>query len=540
VADDTNTPELVNIAFEAATDKGIKWNELKPALLIMRFIEAIETKYGITFSRDFIGNASFDGLYMWLSRDKGDLKNPAKGSEGLINWTSQTNTTFFLDLATNRFSETVFFETVGAEYFEEWFNYTITITPDDLNAEYSIIVRDADQNNSIVGSKNNVKGIQSLGGQVRAPVPDVTTPFDIGFYVSAQGSLTFTAVVDINNLQQTIDDTGDNTVIINDNYQAASGSITSTLVLASFVPSIKVIDFINGIVQMFNLAIVPVSDKSFFMDTLDSWYSAGLIYDIDHYIDFDKDILVDRTNILSDIKFNFQEPQTFLADEFRDSNNTIYGDLELLLEDGNGKLLDGESLQIQLPFEQIIYGRLTDDNDNVLTDIQQGYIVDEKQDPTLPKPHLFYGLLQSTGSKTFGLLDDSQTPTQISNAFMPFHGREQTDPTQSTLWGSDLNEWDGIAITNSLFNKWYNDYISDIFSVRRRMYKFTAVLPLNLVTVIELNDILIIREIPFIINNMQINFTTGIVEFELLNFIGSLAGVIVGEGFDYDLDFDIN
>jgi len=58
------------------------------------------------------------------------------------------------------------------------------------------------------------------------------------------------------------------------------------------------------------------------------------------------------------IKFKFQEPTTILNSQFEINTGIPYGDEELVLEDENGEMLDGEPFEVNLPFEQIIYERL--------------------------------------------------------------------------------------------------------------------------------------------------------------------------------------
>ena len=190
-ADDTNTDTLVNIAYEVATDKGIKWNELKPAILVTDIIDAIETKYGITFSSDFIGTAPFDNLYLWLSREKGSLTNPSGGNEQLIDWTSETGSAGFINLGSDRFA---IFNINNRD-----FTYDITVTPLDVNQEYSIIIRDAEKGDAIIAQKLNVKGVQSIAAMVDV----VPLSFDIGFYVSAAETFTYSATVDIESEDRT-------------------------------------------------------------------------------------------------------------------------------------------------------------------------------------------------------------------------------------------------------------------------------------------------------------------------------------------------
>ena len=42
-------------------------SELRPAIRIKHIIEGIETKYGINFTRNFLGSAVFNNLFMWMN-----------------------------------------------------------------------------------------------------------------------------------------------------------------------------------------------------------------------------------------------------------------------------------------------------------------------------------------------------------------------------------------------------------------------------------------------------------------------------------------
>mgnify|MGYP006910743392 FL=1 len=73
-ADNTpNTGNLFNHTGGGSHNHGLAWSELKYALRIHKIIEAIEDRYGITFSTDFFNtsNDSYYDLFMWLHRKKG-------------------------------------------------------------------------------------------------------------------------------------------------------------------------------------------------------------------------------------------------------------------------------------------------------------------------------------------------------------------------------------------------------------------------------------------------------------------------------------
>jgi hypothetical protein len=59
------------------TLNGVAWNEFKYAIRLQAIIDAIETRYNITFSDDFFNdntNEQFNNLFMWLHRKSGDVE----------------------------------------------------------------------------------------------------------------------------------------------------------------------------------------------------------------------------------------------------------------------------------------------------------------------------------------------------------------------------------------------------------------------------------------------------------------------------------
>ena len=63
------------------SQNGVYWNEFKYAVRLQNIIEAIQTKYDITFSDDFFNDATneqFSTLYMWLHRKSGSVERPTQ------------------------------------------------------------------------------------------------------------------------------------------------------------------------------------------------------------------------------------------------------------------------------------------------------------------------------------------------------------------------------------------------------------------------------------------------------------------------------
>ena len=63
------------------SQNGVQWNQFKYAIRLQAIIDAIESKYDITFSDDFFNdntNEQFYNLFMWLHRKSGDVEQAAQ------------------------------------------------------------------------------------------------------------------------------------------------------------------------------------------------------------------------------------------------------------------------------------------------------------------------------------------------------------------------------------------------------------------------------------------------------------------------------
>jgi hypothetical protein len=79
---------------------GIYYNELKPAVKVVKILEAIEAKYGINFTGSFMSDTQFNKLYLWAHRYEGQLYDNASAIDWqLVNFDNLASGTF--DLATD-------------------------------------------------------------------------------------------------------------------------------------------------------------------------------------------------------------------------------------------------------------------------------------------------------------------------------------------------------------------------------------------------------------------------------------------------------
>jgi hypothetical protein len=172
-----------------------------------------------------------------------------------------------------------------------------------------------------------------------------------------------------------------------------------------------------------------------------------------------------------------------------------------------------------------------------ITDILWGYSADgdfeSKTDvtpatgdysPVLTKPLVFYAIQESINTgKGIKWISDG-TPIEITQYYRPSNTNE--DGTTSTAaaftinFDDEIDEWNLTnynGSTNSLFKKFYANYINGIFEEKKRIYKLKGYLPTDILVNYRLNDELVIQDRTFTINSISTNFKTEVSQLELLN-----------------------
>jgi hypothetical protein len=297
-------------------------------------------------------------------------------------------------------------------------------------------------------------------------------------------------------------------------------TITSAFDVALNMPKIKVIDFMNGLFKAFKLVVIANEFDNVYVNTLKDYYASGRVWNVSKYIKADS-MDVSRGTLLNEINFKFSEPTTLLNTQFTTNTGTPYGDENVMLtEDGTstGIPLDGDSLDFQLPFEQIVYERLIDLKHNVQTNIMYGGIFDDTISPVNPKAHIFYNILTPVLSKPIGFLNEANVKSIINtNINTMSHSIDFDTQPYNFVFGIENNEWTNVASETSLYFNYHKDYVESIFNIKRRTFKFEGVFPLRILLQLQLNDVLEIKHNYYRIDNYTLELTKQNISLSLIN-----------------------
>jgi hypothetical protein len=508
--DSTQSETLSNIAFGGGVDAGLIWNDLRPSIRIIKIIEAIETDYDLTFSRDFFGRAEFNNLFMWLNADSGD---DIGGDSIMVDFDSGDST--YMNLTTNigryptenptRTRWNMVFE-ISPEVGYTELEYTIVLYAKSGGISFEERAKWTNTGKRIFESSFNWDG----------------SPVDWDIYYEVQSSQEFKFTSRLRQVERSVAFSG---AIDYDTF-ASLQTIPSKFISSENMPKIKLIDFLKGLFNMFKLVVIPEDDGSIYINTLKDYYLEGNLLNITRYADTNN-YEVARGDILNEILFKYKDPSTILNQQFDKNTGIPYGNEETFLFDDDGELLDGDSLDFELPFEQIVYERLYDLNDDIQTNFQYGAVIDLELSPSNPKPHIFYNVNQTIGAKTLGFINDSGTKINLGSVInLPSYTESFEDSDFSTLFSEEFNTWDGALISNTLYTNYHIDYVLAIFNQKRRNFKYNVKnFPLRFLPDLGLNDLIQIKSDYYRIDNFNTNLLTGEVEFNLINsFDNTIAG----------------
>ena len=517
---------------------GIQWNDLHPSLRADIIIDAIEAKYtvangyanNIKFSRDFFGTAEFNQLYMLLSSktDTPELK-PNDTPQDLLpflNYNGEGNESS--DIAVEGITVV---QIPGDEYLMnlpagDRFQSKMKLHRQSIVGTSKVTIRY--EINIDGGGWNTVQ--EESGDAVKggAGVPDVefqtdwfkydntsdqSQVFRGRYFVDVEGAATI-------HCEQQYKKTLSTGLMSGFKYVFSTATTQSELEISRNLPKLKISEFLKGIFQMFKLVIVPLEDGTLLVNTLNSFYAQGNQYDASKYIDRSS-LEVNRGDIISSIDMKFKESETVLAAEFLNRNKRGYGDAKVRLENEYGDLLEGNSLSIELPFEQLVYERLRDLDDGVPTRLQVAHLIDRDNNPITSNAVLHYATGISQANKPIMVLRDVTGPARYHEVddviYIASHHPEPAEPYTSLLFEKEFSTWDAVLLENTLYTNHHENYVSAVFDIGRRTYKYTANLPTIMSANLKLNDVIILDGYRYRINTYKYNMLTGLSELELVN-----------------------
>jgi hypothetical protein len=467
----------------------IVYTELFPAVRVASIFDLIESKYQITFNGIFLLSDLFTKAFL-LYKNKESYhytNNPVEldftSSSGAL--ASAFNTT------TNSFTR-IELDTTNTVY--QILYYTVT----SLSTSPSDYFIDMYRNGVYTNTRT---------------ATTTASPFQFSEFVNQNEIITFkirsyyaiTIEIDFNYRRTEV---GSGVYSIISGTASTTATTTSFTDLAGLAPDLKVADFITGICKEFNLTVYSNTKNVFTFEPIQYWYSKGAVIDITQYTDITS-IEIERMKLYKSVEFKYQDSECMLNKFFLESplNADAHGY-------GNTKIgfnYDGGEYKIESPFENLLHN-------NFGNQLQVGYCLNKELAPYIPKPVLLY--MNKKATLTSGHIHwDGQANI---TGYVPF-GQDSEILFETGLIPLTLNFGEEISSfylennPNTIYALYYRDYLVNLYNPKNRLVKVKTILPVSLLTELQLNDRLIIRDKRYMINEMQSDLTTGDVIFTLIN-----------------------
>jgi len=503
-----------NLYYDPAyPNRGCNFKDLKPAIKLSAIIGAIETQYGLTFDSEFFDGTLtgyedvFPNLFLWLHAKKGEMQ----AAEGQVTLTLIKN---FLPASGSLLID---FSIDGSTMYLEPYikidevrDYSIALTVTPVEAgDYTIYIY---KDNELLASHIDVSGT--------FVTPDYSIAGDetVEIYAkieTANGITNYDAEWEV---QEYVFDPVDGRPAPQiGTFESNSQSVINEISIRDNIPNVKVMDFLSSIFRTFNLTSYVKQTGEIYVEPLNTFYEQGTTRDISQFVDL-REITVDRAIPYRTMNFKFPESKTFHAQK----RNQIFGGTQFGDLVYTQKQFDGTDYSLEVRLEKMLFEKISDENTGEFTQIGWGWSVDyngdsaediQKASSVVGEPLIFFNIPTTNGSTPISFYGAGHNSLAGYNR----PGNVNENETQTLNFNAEIDEYNLVTNDNSLYKRYYETYISQIFDVKARVFTYDAVLPNNLLLNYSVNDTFIIGDRKYIISTVKTNTKTGKTRLELIN-----------------------
>lgn len=502
--DSSGSPAMFDFgAFaDAGVKTGLQYTQLNPAIRFVDILSAIQNQFGITFTSDgFLTSKELIGMYLWLHTDKGGVVNADSNSTYLPMESFTLSSGTEVTQSGKYIYQPNFFgdETISADA-NITLSYVVTVTGSGL---YDVTIKNGYTGNVLFQQDNN------SGNKTFATVIYKATGDAIVYpQLTIDCAPTITAFsVQLTATRNLIPGSSSEQGI----YNASSSTVSYVSILAN-MPDMTVKDFLKGMFLFFNLTIeYNSSTDEYEINPLDTFYSNGGIRDITRYVDV-TDGEVRPTAPYDKLSFKFEEAKTFLMDKRYALVGERYGDDSYDLTG----TFNGSEYEIKVPFEKILFERMTNLSTSTLSNNLWAWCVDKSENATTSKPIAFYCDRETkiTGANISWDGSTSSTTYLLCSNTIKYPA---TSDYTALGFRNEIGENTLVTQDESLFSTYWSNYIEGVYDYKSRLIKIDAQLPVSFILNYKLNDTIIYNGKEYFINEIEINLNTGESEMELIN-----------------------
>ena len=464
----TNVTLLNNIKL---SNRGLAVNDFRPMIRLKAMMVNIFDKIGYTLGGTLLTQTQFDDMYVIPMGQAGPLRNPL-------------NTDANIDI------------TMGVTVLPISMNWTkmpLTTVVTDVLGLWSI--PNDEYTSPFNGGSVTFKYTMDITALPGAAGAGIRTSISVnGFYVSSKVTTALVTITDSINLPYL--SKGD---VVSLEYQTTQGATVTNVVfettevnfgidgntvnLSAAMPQVKVSEFIDGFLKLFNAIIIPNGTNNFDIHNIDEWYDTGTTLDWTRYLDT-TEIDHDKLEIPRAVKMSHREGKDLSNQAFLSLNNRRFGaarfspDVDFASDDFNLESI----FNIGVPSimrEVNDLGVVID-----ITDLQMMVMLDNDSKAVQHDLNLVFFAGKKTITSTYYFDGNLETTFPLIS---PFAADPTITATQSLTFGLEAT-FNGSIATNTLFTKYWQRYLSRLYSSNSRLVKVRAIIPVGEWLTLQMND----------------------------------------------------
>jgi len=483
--------------------RGVEVDDLRPAIRLRAMLTTVFAQINLTLSGSFLTRPEMDDLYILPMQTAGPLYDPEYTSPGTLD-------SSVIGLSCTQW-------TAGALTKKPIIFPTVTSNPSgNYNPATGIYTANRTGNYEF-----------TLTFNVTQPA---TTPRSIIFYFMLNGRADDDTGAYTTTTLQTSTYTrrltaGDTVQIAYncvgtwsanldfDCTKAPQGINNNSVFIGDAMPQKPIKDFVNGVLQGFNCILVPTGETTIEIHNLQDWLATGTTRNWTRFIDV-KDIQHDKIPIPRHISFTHQESTCLANAYYKQINKREFGSIKAM------PLIDypTDEFNVETPFHIICPQAMNEINNNGQivrkTELNIPVFMDQDAKPVQQDYTMFYyGGKQSVSDTWFF--------NGVTQYVMPLMTPYSEYPTLSTSYSNAFGlelSLRGNAPTKTMYDMYWTEYLSRMYSTQSRVVKMTAILPVGEWLNLELNDTIAISSNYYKVQSIQYDMLTEQANLELVTY----------------------
>ena len=486
--------------------RGVEVDDLRPAIRLRAMLTTVFEEIGVTLTGSFLSRPEMDDLYVLPMQTAGPLYDPEYVLPGTFDASVSAYTYVTRTTGTVNYTK-IIYPTIGANPSGNYDTSTGIYTP---NRSGNYTFRIGINVNFISVLNTSISFVVMVNGRVMYTYVQQTNTVGTTYYSSNLALNTGDEVTIGYNTFSTI---AAASILTFDCSKAPQGINGNLVNMVDAMPQKPIKDFVNGVLQGFNCILVPIGEKEIEIHNLADWLATGTTKNWSPYVDV-KDIQHDKMPIPRHVSMTHQESTCLANAYYKQINKREFGSIKFM------PLIDypTDEFNIETPFHVIAPQAMNQVNLNGQivrkTELNIPVFLDTDFKPVQQDYTLFYyGGKQSVSDVWYF----NNVIQYVMPLMTPYSDYPTISNSYSNAFGLELS-LRGDAPTQTMYDLYWTEYLTRMYSTQSRVVKMTAVLPVGEWLNLELNDTIAISSNYYKIQSIQYDMLTEIANLELVTY----------------------